>query len=357
MKKIIAILTCVALLAACAVVLAACGKQEPEDEKTTASDAAQGEITGGWTKADSPVITDAFKKVFTKAMKNLDGVDYIPVAYLASQVVAGTNHCVLCKATPVVPDGKTTYAMVTVYEDLSGNAEITEIVASDANAAYPENDGGWTEAADPALTDDAKQALAKACETLTGAEYTPVALLATRVAAGTDYRIVCESKAAVPNGERGYVIVDIAADLEGNAEILETYEFEKGENTQMKNPIVEYGMDADSLKTAQEAVGFKMTVPQSVKAENYIVISGKTLEIDFDGGYIRKAKGSGDISGDYNDYTDVEVKNVNGKEVTLKGNNGKIMLAIWVDGDYTYCIGMPAGVSEADMISYVNTIQ
>ena len=141
MKKIIAILTCVALLAACAVVLAACGKQEPEDEKTTASDAAQGEITGGWTKADSPVITDAFKKVFTKAMKNLDGVDYIPVAYLASQVVAGTNHCVLCKATPVVPDGKTTYAMVTVYEDLSGNAEITEIVASDANAAYPENDG------------------------------------------------------------------------------------------------------------------------------------------------------------------------------------------------------------------------
>ena len=226
MNKILSIILCISLIAACAAVFAACGKQNKEKENTGDTESG-GEIDGGWTRAGSPVITDDFNKVFDKAVSEFDGVDYTPVAYLASQVVAGSNHCVLCKATPVVPDAKTTYAIVYVYEDLEGNAEITEIISSSADAQTAEGDivGGWAETGSPEMTDDARKALEKACETLTGAEYTPVALLATQIVAGTNYRIVCESRPSVPFPECGYVIVTVYADLKGNAEIIDTMEF------------------------------------------------------------------------------------------------------------------------------------
>ena len=240
MKKIIAIVLSLILVVTSGVVLASCSKKETEKEKTTSNEittneTAEGEIVGGWTKADSPAITDEFKKVFNKATETLTGVDYTPVAYLASQVVAGTNHRVLCKAEVVAPNAAPKYAIVQIYEDLRGNAEITDIFSSDINAEYPNNDGGWSEAENFTVTDDAKKALEKACETLTGAEYTPVALLATQVVAGTNYRILCESKETVPNAEAKYVIVTVFADLEGKAEITQTDEFENEADAQAEN--------------------------------------------------------------------------------------------------------------------------
>lgn len=124
-------------------------------------------------------------------------------------------------------------------------------------------------------------------------------------------------------------------------------------DTQIVNPQEEYGADADSLESAQKAVGFEITVPKSIEPENYVAISGYILEIDFDGGYIRKAKANEDISGDYNSYENTSVKTVNGNEVTLKGNKDKVMLALWAEGDYTYCIGSNDGIGEADMLSLV----
>lgn len=120
---------------------------------------------------------------------------------------------------------------------------------------------------------------------------------------------------------------------------------------------MEYGTDAKSLEMAQEAVGFTIAFPESVKVENYIVIDKAILEIAFKGGYIRKQSGSGDVSGDCNKYANVAEKDVEGKKVTFKGNGNKIKLAIWENGGYTYCIGIPDGTGEAEMISYVDTIK
>lgn len=258
MKKIISLLICAAIIIVSVTAFAACSKQ---NENTNSNNTESGgEISGGWTKADSPVITDDFKKVFDKAVAELDGVDYVPVAYLSSQVVAGKNHCVLCKATPVVPNAKTTYSIVYIYEDLEGKAEITEIVSSKADAQSAEEDvvGGWNETESPEMTDEAKKALEKACETLTGAEYTPVALLATQVVAGTNYRIICESKPSVPIPECGYVIVTVYADLDGNAEITDTIEFQHRdiynnapENSETTNTAAKAAVDGN-IKTYYE---------------------------------------------------------------------------------------------------------
>ncbi len=253
MKKGLSFLLCLSLIAASVIIFAACGKQNRETENADVAESGSG-IVGSWAKADSPVITDDFRKVFEKAAAELDGVDYTPVAYLASQVVAGTNHCVLCKATPVVPDAVTTYSIVYIYEDLQGNAGITEILASDAQAQNAGSGaaGGWTETESPEMTEEAKTALEKACETLTGAAYTPVALLAAQVVAGTNYRIVCESRPAVPSPESGYVIVTVYADLQGNAEITDTIEFQPAD-------VENGGPEAsETTNTAIQTVGGNM---------------------------------------------------------------------------------------------------
>ena len=37
------------------------------------------------------------------------------------------NYCILCQITPVVPDAVPTWALVYIYADLQGNAEITNV--------------------------------------------------------------------------------------------------------------------------------------------------------------------------------------------------------------------------------------
>ena len=84
-------------------------------------------IVGGWSASDNSEITEEVKVVFDKATTDLTGVDYQPVAYLGSQVVAGMNHAILCRATEVVPNAKPYYTIMYIYEDLEGNATIQEI--------------------------------------------------------------------------------------------------------------------------------------------------------------------------------------------------------------------------------------
>lgn len=222
MKKALAVILCISLVAASAV-LVSCSKKENEPEPTTS--APNNAAAGGWEKAESNEITDEVIKLFEKAAKNLDGVSYTPIAYLASQIVAGKNHSIFCKAVTVTEKPEAKYVLVYIYENLEGKTEITNVVETGVGADYPENlDGGWSEASDYKMTESAEKAFNKSVETLTGAEYSPIALLASQVVAGMNYRILCQAKATVPNAQPYYVIITVYADLDGNAEITDTVE-------------------------------------------------------------------------------------------------------------------------------------
>ena len=52
---------------------------------------------------------------------------YRPIALLATQVVAGTNYCFLCETTVVAPDAQPSYALVYVFDGLSGEHEILRV--------------------------------------------------------------------------------------------------------------------------------------------------------------------------------------------------------------------------------------
>lgn len=87
----------------------------------------EGSVVGGWQQPDSPVLTDEASAAFRKATELLVGVSYKPVALLSTQIVAGTNYRILCEATTVYPDEEPHYAVMTLYEDLSGNTSILDI--------------------------------------------------------------------------------------------------------------------------------------------------------------------------------------------------------------------------------------
>ena len=93
-------------------------------------------LAGGWTPSDSPEIIEDRQAVFDKAMKDLLGVRYEPVAYLGSQAVAGMNHCFLCRTQLVSPDAASAYALVFLYENLNGAVTILSIVPFDFGALY-----------------------------------------------------------------------------------------------------------------------------------------------------------------------------------------------------------------------------
>ena len=65
---------------------------------------------------------------YSKAAENSpESGSYRPESVLATQLVAGTNYCILCQVTPVVPDPVPTWALVYIYADLEGNAEIMNV--------------------------------------------------------------------------------------------------------------------------------------------------------------------------------------------------------------------------------------
>lgn len=110
MKKLLAwLLVCLLLCASVAVA------EEPD--------------VGGWTIPASNEMTEELQLLFEKGMAELVGVDYVPMALLETQLVAGTNYCFLCQATVVYPDAKPYYALVYLYEDLQGQVSVLQIDA------------------------------------------------------------------------------------------------------------------------------------------------------------------------------------------------------------------------------------
>lgn len=86
-------------------------------------------ISGGWfANVENPTdIPQDVLNAFDAAMEGLVGCVYKPVALLGSQVVAGMNYCLLCEKTPVVPDAQPSYALVYIYDGISGERQILKI--------------------------------------------------------------------------------------------------------------------------------------------------------------------------------------------------------------------------------------
>jgi len=84
-------------------------------------------MTGGWAVTTDSAVTEDAAAALDAATADLVGCKYEAVALLATQVVAGTNYCLLCRLTPVVPDAEPHYAVVYVWQKLDGTAEMLSV--------------------------------------------------------------------------------------------------------------------------------------------------------------------------------------------------------------------------------------
>ena len=87
-------------------------------------------VDGGWNVAEDYTTTelpDEVQNAFDKATEEFVGNDLVPMAYLGSQVVAGTNYALLCHSTLVTAEPVSSIQVVIIYEDLDGNCSIANI--------------------------------------------------------------------------------------------------------------------------------------------------------------------------------------------------------------------------------------
>ena len=117
MKRIISVMAIILTLSL--TIMGYAEETEPADDKKT----------GGWTNVshEAEELPEDAQEAFDKAVENLDGAEYTPVALLSTQLVAGMNYCILCQVTPVVPNAEASWALVYIYADLEGNAEIMNV--------------------------------------------------------------------------------------------------------------------------------------------------------------------------------------------------------------------------------------
>ena len=136
----------------------------------------------------------------------------------------------------------------------------------------------------------------------------------------------------------------------------DTSESESLNGEQIANPWVENKDQAD----AQEQAGFSMelpsTLPEGYESDGFQVIPGEILEADYVGKdeaklCIRKATGTDDPSGDYNEYNTVKTITVEDVSVTIKGDGDTIYLAVWNNGSYAWSIGVynGTGLTQQEM--------
>ena len=191
---------------------------------------ADGNKAGGWSVADDPTVTEARKAIFDKGMV-VSSNEYTAVAYLASQVVAGTNHAFLCRSAD--PMG---YALAFFYEDLKGEVKLMNVTPlgivpqEDGTAKEPVEGlmGGWSYAQDPAVTDEMKARLTKALEGMVGATYVPVANLGEQVVAGLNRCLLCRLTPVIPNAQSKYALVYVYEDLQGGATLSKVIDLDVG---------------------------------------------------------------------------------------------------------------------------------
>lgn len=88
-----------------------------------------GGTLGGWSvnKEDTTQIPDEVKACFDKATEGLLGCTYEPVALLSSQIVSGTNYCLLCRCTLVGAEPVQSYVMMYLHQGLDGSSELVNI--------------------------------------------------------------------------------------------------------------------------------------------------------------------------------------------------------------------------------------
>jgi hypothetical protein len=130
---------------------------------------------------------------------------------------------------------------------------------------------------------------------------------------------------------------------------------------QVANPFVTY----QSLEEAEKAAGFALPAPESFEGagrREIAVIDGRIIDVTYLDGEdnrvltIRKGTGEEDISGDYNEYPQEDVTELEGLSVTVRGDGKRIFLALWQEEGYSYAVSFDKGGTQDQLKEIMKTV-
>lgn len=129
-------------------------------------------------------------------------------------------------------------------------------------------------------------------------------------------------------------------------------------------------VDVDDLAAAKEMAGFEMSVPDEITGytlTEYRVMTedDKIIEVIYteDGSdkeiRIRKGAGQGDISGDFNNYTETYNADLAGFTYSASGNaKDSYNVANWSpDDNYTFSITSADGLTQSELESIISQVK
>lgn len=122
-------------------------------------------------------------------------------------------------------------------------------------------------------------------------------------------------------------------------------------------------VECKSLEEAAQQAGFGLRAPEDAAGYKRKVIRANLslamIEVIYDQNgqelRFRKAKGTEDISGNYNTFAESQTLEVDGLSAVFKGKDGKVMLATWTHDGYAYSLDVPAGLEQSQMTDLIKS--
>lgn len=188
-------------------------------------------------------LPDDAQKAFDKAAPGTtEGDKYVPIALFGRQVVSGTNYAILCYLHDEFASGdeRDTLQVVTIYEDLDGNAQVlstvpfnlSDVAGEDNTISTDENASGAFTVNEEANALPIPDEVEKGIDTLkSSGDVRSVAVLGSQVVAGTNYAVLCMMH---PDGVSNphWAVVTVYVDTDGKAEVTNTYDIDPGAYTE-----------------------------------------------------------------------------------------------------------------------------
>lgn len=133
-----------------------------------------------------------------------------------------------------------------------------------------------------------------------------------------------------------------------------------GKDVQIPNPF----KDCETIADAEKITGFSVIVPTTIPAgysqDSIRAAKDGMVEIIYVNGEnmlrFRQGKGSEDISGDHNKYKENDTISVGSLQLATKGDNGKINVATWAEGEFTFAITSD-GLDSAAISDMINSMK
>ena len=130
-----------------------------------------------------------------------------------------------------------------------------------------------------------------------------------------------------------------------------------GGDTSVTNPLEGLSGSAELAAKLGYTPKLPQTLPDGFAESGASVIGGRLAQVEYTNGTAavsyRTAKGTDDVSGDYNSYSEQSVEN----GVTLRGDAGLVSLAVWKDDSASYALSFSPAVTGQAALDWVARIR